>query len=297
VTAAYTWDDLARVIELAARDGHHIPGTDYEWKHDYIPLTHSAAASHFRGKVPEGWSAPSGGKAEPPARTGTDRAASKIKAAGSGRPDAWIRTKGTGGIGMSSAQAAAIAAEMNKGHDIPGGSLGDSVDAAIGDWANGYVQEDDFPDQNGQRNMARLMMVVANAGTDTPMLHRGLSADTRDSFDNERVKVIQKIAAMQAGDTLKAGKPASWSDDEIVARGFAGTVQWADGTKRIPAKVGVMLKIQQGSHALSIGRHVPRIYQKQKEWVAPPNAYEVISNDPHPEIPGMRVLTVREVPS
>lgn len=31
------------VVDLAFRNGHHIPGTPYEWRHGYIPLTHRIA--------------------------------------------------------------------------------------------------------------------------------------------------------------------------------------------------------------------------------------------------------------
>jgi hypothetical protein len=53
--------DLTGVVDLAARNGVHIPGTDFNWKHTYIPLTPAAAASHFRGHVPKGWHPPGGG--------------------------------------------------------------------------------------------------------------------------------------------------------------------------------------------------------------------------------------------
>jgi hypothetical protein len=51
----------AAAVELASSSGRHVAGTDYEWEHNYVPLTHAAAAAHFGGKVPEGWKAPSGG--------------------------------------------------------------------------------------------------------------------------------------------------------------------------------------------------------------------------------------------
>lgn len=57
---ARTWDELARVIDMTGDGhGHHIAGTPYEWEHGYIPLTPAAATSHFRGKPPKGWTAPS----------------------------------------------------------------------------------------------------------------------------------------------------------------------------------------------------------------------------------------------
>lgn len=60
--ASWTWDDLAGVVDLAAQNGVHIPGSDYNWRHTWIPLTPVAAASHFRGKIPSSWH-PQGGSA------------------------------------------------------------------------------------------------------------------------------------------------------------------------------------------------------------------------------------------
>ena len=54
--------DVRRSITLTG-DGHgnHIPGTPFEYEHGYVPLTEAAAKSHFGGKVPKSWKAPSGG--------------------------------------------------------------------------------------------------------------------------------------------------------------------------------------------------------------------------------------------
>ena len=60
---ALSWDEVMAVVELAARDGVHIPGTDYNWWHTWKPRTPEAAASHGHGKIPKGWHAPSGGGA------------------------------------------------------------------------------------------------------------------------------------------------------------------------------------------------------------------------------------------
>jgi predicted RNA methylase len=48
------WIDEAAAVRAAA-GGHHIPGTDYEWRHDWIPLTPGAAKSHYHGHIPAGW--------------------------------------------------------------------------------------------------------------------------------------------------------------------------------------------------------------------------------------------------
>lgn len=61
---ARTWDDVALVLEMTGDANHiHIPGSPYEWKHPYIPISEAAARSHGGGKVPKGWKAPSGGGA------------------------------------------------------------------------------------------------------------------------------------------------------------------------------------------------------------------------------------------
>lgn len=52
---AKTKSDLS--VELASRDGHHIPGTPYEWKHGYHPLSPELAAKFrhkWRGAVASG---------------------------------------------------------------------------------------------------------------------------------------------------------------------------------------------------------------------------------------------------
>ena len=36
----------------------HIPGSPYDWRHEWIPLNEQAAKSHFRGHIPAGWHAP-----------------------------------------------------------------------------------------------------------------------------------------------------------------------------------------------------------------------------------------------
>ena len=59
--ASWTWDDLAGVVDLAAQNGVHIPGSDFNWRHTWIPLTPTAAASHFHGKIPSSWHASGGG--------------------------------------------------------------------------------------------------------------------------------------------------------------------------------------------------------------------------------------------
>ena len=61
-----TWMGATR----AAIAGHHVPGSPYEWRHDWEPLSFHAAGAKFHGRVPEGWQAgdvrkrprPAGGK-------------------------------------------------------------------------------------------------------------------------------------------------------------------------------------------------------------------------------------------
>lgn len=88
---ALTWDDVSLVIEFVGPHGY----------------------SH--GWIKEG-------------EDGIRRPGKTVKPKAAGGVPAWIRTRGTGGIGMRPEQAAAIAAEMNKGHVIPlDGDLNDSV--------------------------------------------------------------------------------------------------------------------------------------------------------------------------
>lgn len=79
---ARTWDDLCRVIALTGDANHrHIPGSPYEWEHGYVPLTEAAARSHFGGKAPKGWTAPSGGGGAGKAAGSSPEAAAARKAA------------------------------------------------------------------------------------------------------------------------------------------------------------------------------------------------------------------------
>ena len=39
----------------AAAGGHHVPGSGYDWQHEWHPLTYGAAQSHFHGHTPPGW--------------------------------------------------------------------------------------------------------------------------------------------------------------------------------------------------------------------------------------------------
>lgn len=52
--------------------GHHIPGTPFDWRHPWVPLTPVAAKAHFRGKVPGSWHRESASRAG-----GLQRAASE----------------------------------------------------------------------------------------------------------------------------------------------------------------------------------------------------------------------------
>jgi hypothetical protein len=62
VAASYDWRDVLNVIALTGDANHiHIPGSPYEWKHPYVPISETAAKSHGGGKVPKGWKAPSAG--------------------------------------------------------------------------------------------------------------------------------------------------------------------------------------------------------------------------------------------
>lgn len=63
---SYGWDDVLRVIEMTGDARHrHIPGSPYDYRHNYVPLTHAAASSHFKGSIPKSWHpASGGGKAE-----------------------------------------------------------------------------------------------------------------------------------------------------------------------------------------------------------------------------------------
>jgi hypothetical protein len=51
-------------VVRAAVGGHHVPGTSYEWRHGWEPLTLHAAKSHHHGRVPPYWHPPGAGPGE-----------------------------------------------------------------------------------------------------------------------------------------------------------------------------------------------------------------------------------------
>jgi hypothetical protein len=68
-----------------------------------------------------------------------------------------------------------------------------------------------------------------------------------------------------------------------------------------PGALSVMLQVEPGdARALSIKQYGTQSNHRlasQNEWVSPPSSYEVVSSKPHPQIPGMQLVTVREVPA
>jgi HK97 family phage prohead protease len=48
----------------AAAGGHHVPGTGYDWRHGWEPLTFTAAQSHYHNRVPQHWAPPAGAPGE-----------------------------------------------------------------------------------------------------------------------------------------------------------------------------------------------------------------------------------------
>ena len=73
-----TWDDLSAVVDLAARDGVHIPGTDYNWWHTWKPRTPEAAGATITGRCRQAGTPPAAARNQHsrprptglPARTG-----------------------------------------------------------------------------------------------------------------------------------------------------------------------------------------------------------------------------------
>lgn len=110
---AASWDDVARVIEMASSGGRHVPGTDYEWEHGYKPLTSAAATSHFSGKIPKGWQAASGSAGPQPGgdlASGARNLAAHVRAAGPVSP------RNTGFGPVNDREEAAASLDKAAGH-------------------------------------------------------------------------------------------------------------------------------------------------------------------------------------
>ena len=151
---ARSWDEVAAVVEMAGQleltgDGHdhHIPGTPFEWRHPWVPLTPAAAKSHGHGKIPKGWTAPSGGggvrsaaseKAHATASATARRtAAEHVKAP----PDRITGPDGTMAMGdwhaghqaIAQAPLSTIPADRSRNVKVPGEQYGRNVKGAWSD--------------------------------------------------------------------------------------------------------------------------------------------------------------------
>lgn len=200
----------------------------------------------------------------------------------------WIKVSDLGedGIGMSDDQAEDMAAKMTAGKSPGTTKLANSVKFGAQLWSNGN-------DSISPYDQARFRLVVHHAKPVAPTLYRGVS--TGDYSRHDQKSYVQSLIAAKPGDVIKSDRAASWSAKEKVAHEFAG-IQHESFVSSLYSH-SVVIRVQPGAHALPIMKHVSPVYAQQEEWVSPPSSYEVVSNEPHPAIPGVHVVTVKEVPS
>ncbi len=201
----------------------------------------------------------------------------------------WIKVP-DGGIPVTEDDADAAAEAMSRGHDIGAGAAQDRIREGTREWTRGLP-----PDKAADpQSLAAFHLVVAHARPAAPELMRGLAVHESLASPSHAF-FVHSLRSAHPGDKITVSKPASWTSDEVVAHEFATRTwdrQHSDTVK--PGYSSVMLKLQPGAHAVSIERYAVPEYQEQKEWVTPPSSYDVVSNEPHPSVKGMRVVTLKE---
>lgn len=163
---------------------------------------------------------------------------------------------------------ARIAADMNAGKP-----LSPEMMEAVRQWERG-----------GQQPPA-LMKVVEKAPAVNKPLYKGI-ADKGVGNKQAEAEVAQ-LAVAKPGDPVVLDRATSWSAQESVARDFAGY----EGDKQRGGQAGVMLKVDSGP-AVNVGKYTS--LHQQDEWIKPGGAYTVVSNERHPTVRGLRLVTVRE---
>ena len=189
------------------------------------------------------------------------------------------------GIGMTDEQADDIAAKMTAGKSPGNSKLGANVKYGIEQWSAGHTTNAIDP-----VSLAQFKLVVHHARPAAPMLYRGVFNNWNYHSD-----YVTQLAKAKPGDIIKSDRAASWSEKEKVAHEFSG-INESDG-QLWPHTEGVQIRTQPGARAVPISKYAYESYRYQKEWVSPPSSYEVISNEEHPTIKGLRVITVKEASS
>jgi hypothetical protein len=178
---------------------------------------------------------------------------------------------------------------MAAGKDIAGTSLGKDIEAAIEDWTTASPR---------QTNRDEFEKLVDAAPDSTIPLYRGLTA--RDNGRAGAMKLVRQLKESKPGDSVETSILASWSESELIARRFTSESSLSDAARARDGKnaaEGVLIVAEPGIKALPIGGYVSYdtqdAYGDMKESVAPPSVYTVVSNEPHPDVQNLRVITVR----
>jgi hypothetical protein len=210
----------------------------------------------------------------------------------------WIGTRHIGdeGVGLSSEDAARYAQALAANKPLGRDKMASSIRGGITEWTRGGKDEGNL-DPYG---LARFKLAVHHAPPGAPVLHRGLAA--HGDYEPGKARLIDQIGAASPGDVITTDRAASWSAKQAVAREFAAGY-YRPGPGREPGSAGlpsgyhaVMIQSQPGARAVAIARNALPEYRYQAEWVTPPSRYRVVANEPHPDVPGLRVVTVTEEP-
>lgn len=202
------------------------------------------------------------------------------------------------GPGLPPDKAKEIANLMAQGKPIGSTAEGRSVRRGAELWQHVGVNADS-PQVKGNKDYAAFMSVVdQNENPSKVKLYRGVSGWTGATNERETANLsyAQKVISLKPGESLPTQRAASWTDRPKEGLEFGG-VPYGEPQRGIaPRFVGALIQAEPGNvRSLNIKSYGGSHYKGQNEHVTGASAdLEVVSNEPHPDIPGMRVITVRD---
>ena len=223
--ASVTWDDVARVVELTGDADHrHIPGSPFEWKHPYIPLTEAAAESHA-GK--------SGGK-------GTGKSGGSSKGGGLLKG---MRTETRGGRTyhtMTDADGSGWVNAVRPG----GGQAG-----ALSWLPDGRIGDVHVTEQEQRKGVASEMLRQAQKATGGKVRHHAARTDDGEGFARATGGKVPPRSDVLASPARSSGSPHA-----AAAREIAGNVRSEPGLTR-GQREEAELRLHNAAKHLDAGDH------------------------------------------
>lgn len=194
------------------------------------------------------------------------------------------------GIPVTRTEADAAAEALSRGHTLGRGTAARQIREGAHAWSRG-----DTPGNTKKPgSLAAFHLAVAAARPGAPELHRGVMAHAATA-PPEMLWLIHTLATASLGDTVQLTQPASWSSDEAVARRHAGVLHRGKRGPVAPGYTGVMLRLQPGAHALPLENEALSEHRDDQEHVTPPVTCQVTANEPHPDVNGLRLVTLKEL--